>query len=249
VTGEGGSNGPWLLVSDIDDTLTGNREDLAQLWQRLRGETRRLRLALNSSRPAVSVDRTLKDYFPDDFEPAAVITGLGTEIRVGRSYLDSWQRQFADWPDGDIRKLVTDLGYSAHDDIYQTAGKASFSVAGKAAVEKVLSRLRAEGIAFKSIYSGESDLDILAPQAGKDAAMRHLAAHLGVPMERTVAAGDSGNDLALFEAAGRAIAVGNARAELLNAMPRPKTYHARAPHAAGVLEGLIEFGLLPVAAD
>jgi len=247
VNGDGGTSETWLIVSDIDDTLTGNRDDLARLCRLLRAQKHRLHVALNSSRPAASVDETLKDYFPEDFEPAAVITGLGTELRLGRSYLDSWQRQFVDWPDGEVRKLVAGLGFRAHDDVFQTQGKASFAVSGKADAERVLAALRREGIGFKSIYSGVSDLDILAPQAGKDSAMRHLASRLGLPMDRTVAAGDSGNDLALFEAAGRAIAVGNAREELLKAMPRAKTYHAKALHAAGVLEGLIEFGLLPAA--
>ena len=242
--GDSTGTDPWLLVSDIDDTLTGHRDDLARLWQRLKAPSGRIRLALNSSRPAASVDRTLAEYFPEDFVPDAVVTGLGTEIRVGRSKLESWRRQFVDWPDKDIRKLVEAMGYAAHDDIFQTEGKVSFAVPGQDAARKVLDRLRKEGIVFKSIFSGTSDLDILAPGAGKDAAMRHLAQHLGVPLDRTVAAGDSGNDLALFEAAGRAIAVGNAREELVKAMPRPKTYHAAAHHAAGVLEGLIELGLL-----
>lgn len=241
---ETGTAGPWLLVSDIDDTLTGNRADLQHLWDRLKANGSQIRLALNSSRPAVSVDKTLAEYFPDRFVPDAIITGLGTEIRLDGSFLESWCRQFADWPDEKVRELVGELGFRPHDDIFQTGGKASFAVPGQEDAERVFERLRQAGIAFKSIYSGESDLDILAPQAGKDAAMRHLADHLGLPLERTVAAGDSGNDLALFEAAGRAIAVGNARAELLAAMPRQKTYHAKASHAAGVLEGLIAFGLL-----
>lgn len=248
MSGDDGSREQWLLVSDIDDTLTGNREDLQELWRRLKAPESRVRLALNSSRPAASVDRTLEEYFPEGFEPDAIITGLGTEIRLGRSYLGSWQRQFADWPDREVRRLVTGMGYSAHDDLFQTDGKASFAVPGQDDVDRIFERLRQEGIAFKSIYSGASDLDILAPQAGKDAAMKHLAGHLGCPLERTVAAGDSGNDLALFEAAGRAIAVGNAREELLALMPRHKTYHAAAHHAAGVLEGLVALGMLPPAA-
>ncbi|POF32330.1 HAD-IIB family hydrolase [Roseibium marinum] len=248
MSGETGSPEPWLLVSDIDDTLTGNREDLNRLWQSLKLRHKGAKLALNSSRPAVSVDRTLAEYFPADFAPDAIITGLGTEIRLGRYWLESWRKQFLDWPDKDIRKLVAELGYAPHADVFQTEGKASFSVPGKAEVERILERLEKEGIQHKYIYSGASDLDILAPGAGKDAAMRHLAGHLGIPMENTVAAGDSGNDLALFEAAGKAIAVGNAREELLAAMPKEKTYHASANHAAGVLEGLIKLGLLREAA-
>lgn len=235
----------WLLVSDIDDTLTGNRDDLNRLWQRLKADGSRIALALNSSRPAESVDRTLTDYFPEDFKPAAIITGLGTEIRLGGYWMESWRAQFAGWPDKDIRERVKGLGFQAHDDIFQTEGKASFAVPGRDQAERVLEVLRGDGFDFKFIFSGESDLDILAPAAGKDAAMRHLAGHLGIARDRTVAAGDSGNDLALFQAAGRAIAVGNARPELLQAMPKDTTYHAHAHYAAGVLEGLIEFGLLP----
>ncbi|PVB60807.1 HAD-IIB family hydrolase [Labrenzia sp. 011] len=238
----------WLLVSDIDDTLTGNRADLDRLWQALRQRPDGAKFALNSSRPAVSVDRTLAEEFPADFAPDAIITGLGTEIRLGRYWLESWQKQFADWPDRDVRALVTELGYAPHADIFQTQGKASFAVPGEGDVQRILERLAREGIPLRYIYSGASDLDILAPGAGKDAAMRHLAGHLGIAMENTVAAGDSGNDLALFEAAGKAIAVGNARRELLDTMPRDKTYRAAAPHAAGVLEGLIKLGLLRQAA-
>ncbi|WP_299811952.1 HAD-IIB family hydrolase [uncultured Roseibium sp.] len=248
MNGKTGSPQPWLLVSDIDDTLTGNREDLNRLWQSLKLRHEGCKLALNSSRPAVSVDRTLAEYFPADFAADAIITGLGTEIRLGRYLLESWQKQFLDWPDKDVRRLVMELGFSPHADIFQTEGKASFAVPGKLEVERILERLEKERIPLKYIYSGASDLDILAPGAGKDAAMRHLADHLAIPMEHTVAAGDSGNDLALFEAAGRAIAVGNAREELLAAMPREKTYRASANHAAGVLEGLIELGMLQQAA-
>ncbi|KZM47760.1 HAD-IIB family hydrolase [Labrenzia sp. OB1] len=248
MSGKTDSPQPWLLVSDIDDTLTGNWQDLNRLWQSLKLRHEGARLALNSSRPAVSVDRTLADYFPADFTADAIITGLGTEIRLGRYWLESWQTQFLDWPDRDVRRLVMELGFPPHADIFQTEGKASFSVPGKVEVGRILERLEKEGIPLKYIYSGASDLDILAPGAGKDAAMRHLADHLGIPMQNTVAAGDSGNDLALFEAAGRAIAVGNAREELLAAMPRRKTYRASANHAAGVLEGLIELGMLQQAA-
>ncbi|EAV45992.1 HAD-superfamily hydrolase subfamily IIB [Stappia aggregata IAM 12614] len=245
MTAETGTTDTWLLVSDIDDTLTGNQADLERLWHQLKTAGPHLKLALNSSRPAVSVDQTLSEYFPDDFEPDAIITGLGTEIRLGRLFLESWQSRFADWPDGEVRAIVRKLGYDAHDDKFQTGGKASFAVPGKDGVDAILAELRSEGIPFRHIYSGTSDLDILAPGAGKDAAMRHLASHLGIPMERTIAAGDSGNDLALFEAAGKAIAVGNARQELLMSLPRDKTYLASAHHAAGVLEGLTVMGLLP----
>ena len=237
----------WLLVSDIDDTLTGNKAELEHLCRLIDVQRPSILIALNSSRPYRSVDVTLSDYFPDGFEPDAVITGLGTEIRLNGVWLESWQQQFESWPDEEVRNLLVQMGFEPHSEVYQTEGKASFAVPDETAVEMVSDRLKLAGIPFKTIYSGKSDLDILAPGAGKDRAMRYLANELGIAQSRTVAAGDSGNDLALFEAAGKAIAVGNARSELLEKMPLDKTYHASAAHAAGVAEGLQAFGLLPKA--
>ena len=73
----------WLIVSDIDDTLTGDRDSLERLWAALQPLRGSVRLALNSSRPAASVDETIRSYFPAGFAPDAIITGLGTEIRIG----------------------------------------------------------------------------------------------------------------------------------------------------------------------
>ncbi|MGV8989008.1 MAG: HAD-IIB family hydrolase [Cypionkella sp.] len=237
--------GPWLLVSDIDDTLTGDREGLARLWQAVRAHPDRLRLALNSSRPAASVDATLAAEFPEGFAPDAVITGMGSEVRIGGDWAADWSLRWSDWPRDTIVTLVTDLGFAPHAAEFQTPAKASFAVKGAAARDQVLDALAAEGLPVRAIFSGESDLDLLAPGAGKDAAMRFLAEKLGIPPDRVVAAGDSGNDRAMFEEAARAIAVGNARRELIETMPPAKTYHARAHHAAGVLEGLIALGILP----
>lgn len=163
MTGETGKSDTWLLVSDIDDTLTGSRADLERLWHQLKNAKSHLKLALNSSRPAASVDQTLADYFPEGFEPNAIITGLGTEIRLDRFFLESWQSRFIDWPDEEVRKIVRKLGYDAHDDKFQTDGKASFAVPGKDGVDAILAALRDEGIPFRHIYSGTSDLDIFAP--------------------------------------------------------------------------------------
>lgn len=235
----------WLVVSDIDDTLTGDRESLNQLWAALRQLNGAVRLALNSSRPAQSVGRTIREEFPSDFAPDAIISGLGTEISIGGAEVDGWRQRFDVWPRDEIVSFVLSLGHLPHPDEFQTPGKASFSVAERSDVDALLEGLSTRGLPVQAIYSGKSDLDLIAPGAGKDNAMLFLAGHFGIDAGRLVAAGDSGNDLAMFEAADRAIAVGNARRELRHSAPRDKTYFARAPHAAGVFEGLKAFGVLP----
>ncbi|OPA85006.1 hydrolase [Pseudomonas fluorescens] len=53
-------------------------------------------------------------------------------------------------------------------------------------------------------------LDVTAMLANKGDALKTLAAHLGVPLEQTVAIGDGGNDPAMFAVAGLSIAMGQA---------------------------------------
>ena len=236
--------GLWLVVSDIDGTLTGDRDALHELVDGLQARRESVRIVLNSSRPAVSVAETLQKEFPAGFSPDGIITGLGTEITMGDVVVEEWAGQFVDWPRQAIVDVVERFGHQAHPDIYQTPAKASFSVPDRAAVDEVLAALAARGLPLQAIYSGASDLDLIAPGAGKDEALRFVARHFGIEEGRVIAAGDSGNDLAMFQAADKAIAVGNARDELLATAPKDKTYFARARHAAGVAEGLRALGVL-----
>lgn len=53
-------------------------------------------------------------------------------------------------------------------------------------------------------------LDVTALTANKGDGITALAEAIGAPLEKTIAIGDQANDLAMFERAGRAIAMGNA---------------------------------------
>jgi Cof subfamily protein (haloacid dehalogenase superfamily) len=57
-------------------------------------------------------------------------------------------------------------------------------------------------------------LEFVHPQVSKGAALTRLAAELAIPIEETVAVGDSYNDIEMIEAAGLGVAVANARPEL-----------------------------------
>jgi Cof subfamily protein (haloacid dehalogenase superfamily) len=68
---------------------------------------------------------------------------------------------------------------------------------------------RVEGVAHVS-RSQPVYLDVTAMLANKGDALKTLAAHLGIPLEQTVAIGDGGNDPAMFQVAGLSIAMGQA---------------------------------------
>lgn len=234
----------WLLISDVDDTLTGDDAALLRFVDAVSTREPRLRVALNSSRPAASVDATLAAVFPAEFKPDAIITAMGTQIRVGGQWVEAWTERYAGWPRDQIAQLVESLGHRAHDPEYQTPHKASFAVPQGEAQDEVKSEIDRRKWPCRVIASGSDDMDILPPGGGKDHATLFLAEYLGVdPQTRLVVAGDSANDLAMFDVASRCVAVGNARAELIDAMPAATSYHARASHAAGVLEGLEHYGV------
>lgn len=235
---------PWLLVSDIDDTLTGDAGAMEALALALGQNRERLWFTVNSSRPASSVARTLAEDFPETLAPDAVITALGTKITLGGRLLDDWRMRFEGWPHDEIFDTLAALGHTPHAKEFQTPFKVSFAVAQGAAQETVRARLAERDLPCTIIASGRDDFDVIPPGAGKDAATLFLAETLGLGPAQIVVAGDSGNDLAMFRVAGHAIAVGNARQELLVEMPAATSFHANRPHAAGVLEGLIHFGVL-----
>ena len=66
------------------------------------------------------------------------------------------------------------------------------------------------GDKFYVTYSAASLVEITSRQYSKGTAVRFMADYYGVPVEKTIAAGDSLNDLPMLEAAGLGIAVKNA---------------------------------------
>lgn len=237
--------GAWLLVTDVDDTFldSSTRDDptIAGFNSAL-GASGQVRLALNSSRPIASVTATL-GRLSNRVSPDAIVGALGTEIEIAGAPDRGWQGRLGEgWDRDQIDQVMRGLDLAPHDPEFQTPFKVSYAVPPERR-DEVLAALRATGLAMRTIISGASDFDVIPERAGKDAATRYLADHFGVdPAARLVVAGDSANDLAMFEASPRGIVVGNARDELRQAVDPERCYFANAPYSAGLLEGLRFFG-------
>ncbi|MCW1913654.1 HAD family hydrolase [Luteolibacter sp. GHJ8] len=229
---------PWLLISDVDDTLLGDAGGLDAFSRECIG----VLLVLNSSRPAASVEKTFADISSGP-ELAGRITGMGTEVEIGGRKRSDWQEMFEGWERAPVDRLMKRMGFPAHAAEMQTAFKASFAVPRSRWTE-VRKAVLAGSPGSKVICSGEGDFDVIPAAAGKDRAALWVAGELGIPASRWGVAGDSANDLAVFHAAPRAIAVGNARQELLRNADPAKTYHATRSHAWGLIEGLRRWGAL-----
>lgn len=237
-----------LVVSDVDDTLISRTEPevevLCELFAAIE-VTPGLQFALNSSRPCASVRETL-DALPCPVPHVALIGAMGTEIEVQGQRLVAWSDRFSEWDRAVIDEALADLGVP-HADAFQTPLKASYAIpSGRWAEARA--RVRETGQPSRIVTSGVSDFDVMPEGADKGEAARFLMRFLDVPDGGAVAAGDSGNDLALFAALGGGVVVGNARAELRDGLAAAgltrRVVYAKADCAAGVLEGLGQLGVL-----
>jgi sucrose-6-phosphatase len=251
---------PWILASDIDNTLTGDRPALDQLRHRLLApEVRRqLFLILATGRALVHVLQGMRqEGLP---QPDAIIAQVGTEI-----FLPPWNPESASlaaWDDI-LRSQFsreTALGFlqgipglTMQPDEYNTPLKVSCWLdradSPDEAAAVIGRRVAAAGLdgSYRVVWSSGRDLDILPAGAGKGPAVSFLIDHLNLHSRQVVVAGDSGNDWTMFQAFKRGIVVANAQPELARLATRrsePGIYFARQASAAGVLEGLEHFGLL-----
>ncbi len=241
---------PRLLATDLDGTFVGDDDATHALWAEI--EDAGITLVFSTGRHLSSIEG-LYEQLGTSRRADACVCMVGTEIwRLGTSgYLrdESWSRAIADrWDRGAVDTVVADVhGAERQPDEWQSEFKSSWFLhdAADRRIEEIRHRLEAQGLDAKVVYSAGRFLDILPVRSGKGEAVRHLAAGLGIPAGDVVTAGDTGNDLDMMrpELGFRGIAVGNAAPELTR-YREPHVYHALAHHAAGIREGLVEYGWL-----
>lgn len=101
------------------------------------------------------------------------------------------------------------------------------------------------GLRARLVYSQSRFLDALPHRASKGQAVRYLAFKWGISINRMVVAGDSGSDLDMLAGQTLGIVVANHSPEVEFLRGRDRIYFAQRPFAAGVMEGLRHFGLIP----
>jgi hydroxymethylpyrimidine pyrophosphatase-like HAD family hydrolase len=109
-----------------------------------------------------------------------------------------------------------------------------------------LRKIRTAG--YDGLLSANTFLDVLPRGVSKGPTLRHLIEHLRLAPDQVLVAGDTLNDLSLFETGLRGVAVGNAEPALLSrlrARPLPRTYRSPHPGAAGILDAVCHHGFAP----
>lgn len=232
----------WLLISDIDGTLTGDDTALRVLMRRLAEEHPRLGFGVASGRSPELVREAVQLFGLN--EPDLVIASVGSEVMgqgLGESYgshvATGWDRPAV------VAALAGVAGLEPQAPPGQGPFKVSFNSAphSVAAAREALTRA---GVKARLVHSHGEFLDVLPARASKGNAVRFVAARLGVPLTRVVVAGDSGNDADMLTCGAHAVVVANYDPELEPVLTGSDVYRATGTHAAGVLEGLEHFGAL-----
>lgn len=236
-----------LLVSDIDNTLTGCRRGLTDFaaW-RMASPSFGFAIATGRTLPgAVSVLAAAK--VPT---PSVLVTAVGSEIYYvrGNNLRDveadgEWARRVArDWDRRAVEAALAGLpGLERQPAPTQRPFKVSFFTAGEDVVARVEETLAQAGLPSTVIHSHGNHLDILPANTSKGDALAYLAERFEVDRDDTIAAGDSGNDIHMLKRAGFGIIVANHAPELRPLVGTPNTYLSARRCAGGIVEGIAAF--------
>ncbi|WP_223424320.1 HAD-IIB family hydrolase [Tateyamaria pelophila] len=105
-----------------------------------------------------------------------------------------------------------------------------------------------EDMGLDALVSDNRFFDVLPKGISKGPTLRRLLDHLGVDESRTLAAGDTLNDLSMLTVGLPAVAVGNSEAALVERISGiDHVYHADGPGVTGIAEAITHFRMFPVA--
>lgn len=264
-----------LLCGDLDRTILPNGRQPESPWARplLRRLAARsgLTLAYVSGRSEGLLKAAIDEY--DIPVPDYAIGDVGTTIYEPRrdwAPWEDWAEEIGrDWK-GKTRQDLADLfsdmpALRLQEPEKQNTFKLSYYTDAEADAKRLKremsERLSAEGVRASLIWSVDEQedvglLDVLPERATKVHAIRFLMRKKGFSEDRTVFAGDSGNDLPALTSGLRAVLVRNARDDVRREARKTmadkgledRLYLARGGflgmnghYAAGVLEGLAHF--------
>lgn len=234
-----------LLATDLDGTfLGGNEESRSRLYQLISAHPD-IDLVFVTGRGLESVLPLLSD--PTIPTPQYIICDVGCTIVDGETlqpvqpiqgHIDNL------WPGEHIvGNAVEQVAASLQrQDVPQERRCSYFCDADE--VDATLETL-VEDLGCDLLYSADRYLDVLPKGINKGKTLLNLVNHLNISMEKVLVAGDTLNDLSMYEHGFKGVCVGESEPALLEATENStRVMHAPSPGCGGILEALGYFGFL-----
>ncbi len=232
------------LISDIDNTLTGDRKGLQRFNAFLRPRRKEIYLVYATGRSFEFYEEVAESEGLE--QPDALILNTGSDIyfEKGQRYIGdvSWHKKIKNstW---DIKKISAALsgvgGLAVQEHVYEFKISYYINAREQAGIRAgVVDILRENSIRANVVSSHGKYLDILPFGCDKGEAALYLVKKKGLEPDKVIVAGDSENDLDMFYKFEKGIVVKNALDELVDKTKGRGYYFSECRCAGGVLEGL-----------
>lgn len=244
-----------LLITDIDNTLLGDDKALKALIATIHKHRETIGFGVATGRHLDKALEVLREHGVEVID--VVISSVGAEIYYGPNLVPDkgWATHLRQkWRRERVVEAMKPLDFlhPQDDAATQREFKVSYDLRAGVDPEEALPRvheaLAQARVSYNLIFSHGSYVDILPHRASKGKAVRYLSTKWDIPLRRIATAGDSGNDRDMLVGDTAGIVVGNYDKELEGLRQgNQRVYFAKGCNAAGILEGLRHYELLPSA--
>lgn len=239
-----------IIATDLDGTfLAGDPDNRQRLYQLISAHPG-IQLIFVTGRGLEVVVPLLSD--PAIPQPDYIICDVGASVFCGRTLQAVYPLQSdieASWPGEQVvLQQVEGIAGLERQDVPQQRRCSFFCE--PAAVTDAL-HAAAEAIGCDLLFSAGMYLDFLPRGVNKGSTLRRLVEHLGVAESEVLVAGDTLNDLSMYQQGFMGVCVGESEQGLLDATAdRAKVLQARLSGCGGILEAIAHFGFLgPLGVD
>ncbi|RYG00163.1 MAG: HAD-IIB family hydrolase, partial [Chitinophagaceae bacterium] len=230
-----------LLATDLDGTFLGGKSVHKQQLYRLIRNRQDIRLVFVTGRGLETVIPLLND--PVIPHPDYIICDVGATVVNGRSLdpIEPMQSSIEDkWPGRlPARNKLKKVKGLKWQEVPQSRRCSFFydKETDMDALKEVVESLNCD-----LLISAGKFLDVLPKGVNKGSTLKQLISLLKVPEENILVAGDTMNDLSLYETGYKGVVVGKAEQKLVDAVQgKEKIYVAEDAGAGGILEAIEHF--------
>lgn len=235
-----------MLATDLDGTFLGGDEHQRRtLYDELIARADDIVLIFVTGRDLDFIAELIDQ--PGVPRPDMIIGDVGTTIVHGHDFspvgpVQDWVDER--WDDANDRVLALLDGHEGIE-LQPVMGTRRVSYFYDPADPPTSAIDAARAAGFDVITSADLYLDVLPPGVAKGPTLTRLVEMLSLPSERVLVAGDTLNDLSLFETAFRGVAVGNSEPALVEAIVELElVHHSALPGCAGIADAIDHFGFL-----